>query len=196
VAIFDKLRRARAWWLAPLVSSTVASAVDSMLFVSLAFLGEPVPWVTWGIGDFVVKASRQPRPRLPRLSPDDAPRPHPPLRRTAQVSLALVCLLPFRALTRGAPIPAAAAAAAVRRAAAPPRAPRAAGPAAAARAALCSARDALGLGSAPPRAPLRPFEPLPQWQRVEPDHVLPPGAPPPLAPLAGGGTLGLSKTSV
>jgi len=145
VAIFDKLRRARAWWLAPLVSSTVASAVDSMLFVSLAFLGEPVPWVTWGIGDFFVKASRQPRPRLPRLPPDDAPRPQPPLRRSAQVSLALVCLLPFRALTRGAPIPAsaAAAAAAVRRAAAPP---------------------------------LRPFEPLPQWQRVEPDHVLPPGA--------------------
>lgn len=59
VRIFDALRH-RAWWVAPLVSTTIASAVDSSLFVTIAFLGVPVPWVTWGIGDFVVKVLIEP----------------------------------------------------------------------------------------------------------------------------------------
>eukprot|EP00960_Hanusia_phi_P049721 759727-Hanusia_phi.AAC.3 len=69
VRIFDRLRH-RAWWVAPLVSTFVGSAVDSSLFVTIAFLGEPVPWVTWGIGDFGMK-----------------------------VCMALLMLVPFKAIT-------------------------------------------------------------------------------------------------
>ena len=68
VRIFDRLRQA-AWWRAPLVSSSLASALDTALFFSLAFAGTGVPWVTLALGDFVVK-----------------------------LAMALALLLPFRAL--------------------------------------------------------------------------------------------------
>ncbi|MEQ9121190.1 MAG: VUT family protein, partial [Alphaproteobacteria bacterium] len=54
VGIFDRLR-AGSWWRAPLVSSTVASAFDTLLFFSLAFYGTDVPWTTLLVGDFLVK---------------------------------------------------------------------------------------------------------------------------------------------
>ena len=54
--MFDRLRRG-AWWQAPLISSVMASAVDTALFFSLAFYATPVPWVTLGIGDFGVKVA-------------------------------------------------------------------------------------------------------------------------------------------
>lgn len=79
LAVFDRLR-ARAWWLAPLISSVIGSVVDTVLFFSLAFserfafldtalgredgslgfavpfLGAEVPlWVSLAIGDFGVK---------------------------------------------------------------------------------------------------------------------------------------------
>lgn len=81
IAIFDRLRRA-PWWQAPLVSSLVSSALDTLIFFSLAMapvfsvldtglgrpdgsLGMPVPllgvgaevplWVSLGAGDFLVK---------------------------------------------------------------------------------------------------------------------------------------------
>ncbi len=54
VKIFDLLRR-RVWWLPPFLSSTVASAVDTALFFSLAFAGTGVPWVTLAIGDYLAK---------------------------------------------------------------------------------------------------------------------------------------------
>lgn len=54
VKIFDGLR-AGSWWRAPLVSSTIASAVDTLLFFSLAFYGTDVPWTTLLVGDFLVK---------------------------------------------------------------------------------------------------------------------------------------------
>lgn len=69
VSIFDRLRRAGSWWTAPLVSSSVASAVDTALFFSIAFAGTAVPWVTLGLGDYAVK-----------------------------LALALAMLIPFRAL--------------------------------------------------------------------------------------------------
>jgi len=56
VSVFDKLRRG-SWWQAPLISSILASAVDTALFFSLAFYATPVPWVTLGIGDFGVKVA-------------------------------------------------------------------------------------------------------------------------------------------
>lgn len=70
VAVFDRLRRL-AWWRAPLASSSLASAVDTVLFFSLAFAGTGLPWVTWGLGDFAVK-----------------------------LGMALGMLIPFRALMR------------------------------------------------------------------------------------------------
>jgi uncharacterized PurR-regulated membrane protein YhhQ (DUF165 family) len=56
VSVFDRLRRG-SWWQAPLVSSVLASAVDTALFFSLAFYATPVPWVTLGVGDFGVKVA-------------------------------------------------------------------------------------------------------------------------------------------
>lgn len=76
VAIFNALR-ARAWWVAPLTSSVLASALDTALFFSLAFACGPVlggltitamlgavgipdacialPWQTLALADYLVK---------------------------------------------------------------------------------------------------------------------------------------------
>lgn len=78
VSIFDRLRSGQ-WWRAPLVSSMAAAVVDTFIFFSLAFaasfsfLGagldfavQPAPllgifaqeaprWVSWAMGDLVVK---------------------------------------------------------------------------------------------------------------------------------------------
>lgn len=73
IAIFSRLRRF-VWWLPPLVSSGIASIVDTFLFFSLAFAGQGLPWAGWALGDLAVK-----------------------------LSMALVMLLPFRALAGDAP---------------------------------------------------------------------------------------------
>ena len=70
IAIFDRLRRA-AWWQAPFVSSTLASALDTAIFFALAFAGTGLPWTTWALGDYGVK-----------------------------LTIALVMLAPFRALMK------------------------------------------------------------------------------------------------
>jgi len=67
VTIFDRLRR-RIWWQPPLVSSLLASTLDTAVFFSLAFYGTGVPWVTLAVGDMGVK-----------------------------IAIALVALVPFRA---------------------------------------------------------------------------------------------------
>lgn len=68
ISIFDRLRR-QAWWLAPVASSTIASALDTLIFFWLAFantglsftilgigFGETgVPWQTLALGDYLVK---------------------------------------------------------------------------------------------------------------------------------------------
>lgn len=79
VAVFDRLR-GQAWWRAPFVSTLIGSAVDTVLFFSLAFaaffsgidaffgmedgsLAFPVPflggeaplWISLALGDFCVK---------------------------------------------------------------------------------------------------------------------------------------------
>ena len=54
VAVFDRLR-AGIWWRAPLVSSSLGSAVDTVLFFAIAFAGTGLPWVSWAAGDFAVK---------------------------------------------------------------------------------------------------------------------------------------------
>ena len=54
IAVFSRLRRA-TWWRAPLISSTLASALDTVLFFTLAFAGTGLPWMTWAVGDYGVK---------------------------------------------------------------------------------------------------------------------------------------------
>lgn len=56
IAIFDRLRR-QSWWRAPLISSLVASALDTAIFFGIAFAGEDVPWITWALGDYGVKVA-------------------------------------------------------------------------------------------------------------------------------------------
>ena len=58
IAIFQKLRRGR-WWKAPLVSSAVGSALDTLIFFYLLF-GVFYPewglnWFKLGIGDYAIK---------------------------------------------------------------------------------------------------------------------------------------------
>ena len=54
VFVFDKLRR-QTWWKAPFLSSLVGSALDTVLFFSIAFAGTGLPWHSWAFGDFVIK---------------------------------------------------------------------------------------------------------------------------------------------
>ena len=54
VQIFDKLRK-NSWYVAPIISSSVGSVVDTFLFFSIAFVGTEVPWVTLSFGDLAVK---------------------------------------------------------------------------------------------------------------------------------------------
>ncbi len=54
VRIFDRLRRS-VWWMPPLASSIVGSAIDTVLFFALAFAGTAMPWITLAAGDFAVK---------------------------------------------------------------------------------------------------------------------------------------------
>ena len=55
VSIFNHLRHARRWWLPPLASSSIASALDTLIFFSVAFVGTSVPWVSLAAGDYLVK---------------------------------------------------------------------------------------------------------------------------------------------
>ena len=41
--------------MAPLVSSTFGSIIDTFLFFSIAFYATGIPWVTLAIGDLAVK---------------------------------------------------------------------------------------------------------------------------------------------
>ena len=67
VSIFDRLRD-RTWWLPPLVSTIIGSSLDTLIFFSLAFsqaagvIGpgdafatEAPRWVSWALGDLMVK---------------------------------------------------------------------------------------------------------------------------------------------
>lgn len=54
ITIFNRLRRLQ-WWRAPLISSSIASTVDTIIFYSIAFAATGLPWVTWAIGDYAVK---------------------------------------------------------------------------------------------------------------------------------------------
>ena len=53
--IFNKLRNHKHWFIPPFLSSIVSSAIDTILFFSIAFYGTEVPWITLALGDFIVK---------------------------------------------------------------------------------------------------------------------------------------------
>ena len=57
VWLYNRLRHLAAWWQTPLISSTVASVLDTALFFSLAFAFTGLPWVTWAVGDYGVKVA-------------------------------------------------------------------------------------------------------------------------------------------
>tara|TARA_B100001996_G_scaffold8934_1_gene7521 strand:+ start:240 stop:818 length:579 start_codon:yes stop_codon:yes gene_type:complete len=54
VNIFDILRR-KIWFVAPLISSSIGSLVDTFLFFSISFYNTEMPWLTLAMGDLVVK---------------------------------------------------------------------------------------------------------------------------------------------
>ncbi|MGQ7794266.1 VUT family protein [Faunimonas sp. B44] len=98
IAVFDRLRR-QAWWKAPAISSLFGSALDTLIFFSLAFapafavlgggdafatewaplfgvLGAEAPrWVSWALGDFAVKMMMMGLALLPYRVVADATRP-------------------------------------------------------------------------------------------------------------------------
>lgn len=55
ISVFNKLRQNMTWWYAPFFASLSASFVDTCLFFNMAFWGEPVPYLSWAIGDFAFK---------------------------------------------------------------------------------------------------------------------------------------------
>ena len=54
IQIFDRLRK-KEWFIAPLTSSIIGSAVDTFLFFSISFYSTAVPWITLLLGDLAVK---------------------------------------------------------------------------------------------------------------------------------------------
>ena len=54
VQVFDKLR-AKAWFVAPFISSLIGSVTDTFLFFSIAFYGTGINWITLSFGDLFVK---------------------------------------------------------------------------------------------------------------------------------------------
>ncbi len=55
INVFDKLRANKIWFIAPLASSLIGSAIDTSLFFSISFYNTTVPWVSLAFGDFAVK---------------------------------------------------------------------------------------------------------------------------------------------
>ena len=54
VNIFDKLRK-RKWFIAPLTSSLLGSAIDTFLFFSISFYATGINWLSLSVGDLLVK---------------------------------------------------------------------------------------------------------------------------------------------
>lgn len=54
VTLFNRLRR-QVWWRAPLISSALASIVDTAIFFTAAFAFTGLPWLGWAAGDLMVK---------------------------------------------------------------------------------------------------------------------------------------------
>ncbi len=79
ITLFNRLR-AGSWWRAPLVSSSIGSAIDTMIFFSIAFAGSGLPWTTWALGDFSVKMTVAILSLLPYASLMNWVKPYQPVR--------------------------------------------------------------------------------------------------------------------
>lgn len=79
VTLFNRLR-AGSWWRAPLVSSSIGSALDTVIFFSIAFAGSGLPWTTWALGDFSVKMLVAIASLLPYASLMNWVKPYQPIR--------------------------------------------------------------------------------------------------------------------
>ena len=55
INIFDRLRKNKSWYIAPLISSTIGSVIDTFLFFIISFYGTQTPWFTLSLGDLSVK---------------------------------------------------------------------------------------------------------------------------------------------
>ncbi|WP_163557200.1 7-cyano-7-deazaguanine/7-aminomethyl-7-deazaguanine transporter [Halomonas sp. NO4] len=60
VQVFDRLRRLRAWWIAPAVSTIFGNLADTAAFFSMAFYNSPDPfmaanWIEIAWVDYVIK---------------------------------------------------------------------------------------------------------------------------------------------
>jgi hypothetical protein len=54
INLFARFRQ-NSWWVAPLIASSLATAVDTFIFFAISFYGTDVPWVTLSLGDYCVK---------------------------------------------------------------------------------------------------------------------------------------------
>lgn len=54
IRVFDRMRH-QQWWRAPMVSGVLAAILDTFVFFSIAFAASGAPWVTWALGDLLVK---------------------------------------------------------------------------------------------------------------------------------------------
>lgn len=54
IVVFNEFRQ-KAWWIAPLLASVLASIVDSSVFWTLGFWGEDLPLLTLAAGDTAFK---------------------------------------------------------------------------------------------------------------------------------------------
>ena len=54
VQIFDNLRQ-KKWFVAPLTSSLVGSAIDTFIFFLISFYGTGINWISLSFGDLFVK---------------------------------------------------------------------------------------------------------------------------------------------
>lgn len=79
ITVFNRLR-AGSWWRAPLVSSSIGSAIDTTIFFSIAFAGSGMPWTTWALGDFSVKMLVAISSLLPYASLMNWVKPYQPVR--------------------------------------------------------------------------------------------------------------------
>ncbi len=95
VAIFDRLRQGR-WWRAPLVSTLVGSSVDTALFFTIAFSAsltflEPANDVSWAGERLALLGVGPSVPLWVSLAVADW---------MVKLSLAMIALVPFRAIVR------------------------------------------------------------------------------------------------
>jgi uncharacterized integral membrane protein (TIGR00697 family) len=95
VAIFDRLREG-SWWRAPLASTLVGSSVATAIFFTIAFAGrltvlEPANDVSWAGEALPLLGTGPVAPLWVSLAVADW---------MVKLSLALIALLPFRAIVR------------------------------------------------------------------------------------------------